>query len=179
MATWLAEPLARFRAIVEGAYPSVAVPGRSVPAGRFARATYRDDPASLAYTGTGFHRHYLVTFVGARDVPGAAANWRTGRVIKSVTLELRMGYVVEPDGREVRDGSCADEEAATMLGLEDAHTLEEALRWPDFWPGTSPAIAQIRPAADVAATVIVPRRRVLCTSRWELTLDFAPGATWT
>ena len=30
-----------------------------------------------------------------------------------------------------------------------------------------------------AKEVIVPRRRVLCTSRWELTLDFAPGATWT
>lgn len=178
MATWLSAPLARVRAIVEGAYPVSPVAGRSVTAGRFRRATYRGDVADPGWPGTGFHRHYLLTTESAGDVPGAAANWRTGRVLKRVVVELRVGYLVSPDAAVDRAGVCADEDAATQLGLEDAHELEEALRWPDFWAGTDPVLAQVRPAGDVTAAVVIPRARVLVSSRWELTLDFAPGRSW-
>lgn len=178
MATWLEEPLARVRAIVEGSYPSVAVPGRSVTAGRFLRSEYRGNPADPQWPGTDFHRRYLVTVASVRNVPGAAPNHRTGRVLKSVLVNVAMGYVVQPDGRHERDGSCPDEEAATQLGAEDAHELEEALSWPDFWAGTSPSIAQIRTAGDVTATVLVPRRRVLVVSQWDVTVDYAPGQVW-
>lgn len=178
MATWLAEPIARFRAIIEGTYPVSPVAGRSVTAGRIQRATYRDDPASLEWPGTDFHRRYLVTVAGVRNVAGAAPNHRTGRVIKSVLVNVAMGYVVQPDGRITRDGSCPDEEAATQLAAEDTHELEEALCWPDFWAGTTPAIVQIRLTADVTPAVIVPRRRVLVTSQWDVTVDYVPGQVW-
>lgn len=178
MATWLSAPLARVRAIVEGAYPSVAVSGRSVTAGRFRRATYRGDIADPGWPGTGFHRHYLLATESVSDVAGAAANWRTGRVLKRVVLELRVGYLVSPDATIERAGVCPDEDAATQLAHEDAHELEEALRWPDFWAGTDPAIAQVRPAGDATATVVIPRARVLLTTRWDVTVDFAPGQVW-
>lgn len=178
MSTWLAEPLARFRAIVEGTYPSVAVPGRSTTANRFRRSEYRGDPADPQWPGTDFHRRYLVTVAGVRNVAGAAPNHRTGRVLKGVLVNLVMGYVVQPDGRVDRGGSCPDEEAATQLGAEDAHELEEALSWPDFWAGTSPAIAQIRLAGDVTPAVVIPRRRVLVTSQWDVTVSYAPGQAW-
>ena len=178
MATWLDEPLGRFRAIVEGTYPSVAVSGRSTTAGRFVRSEYRGDPADPQWPGTDFHRRYLVTVKAVRNVPGAAPNNRTGRVLKSVLLEVSMGYIVQPDGRVDRGGSCPDEEAATQLGAEDAHELEEALTWADFWAGTSPAIAQIRLAGDVTPAVVIPRKRVLVTSQWDVTVDYAPGQVW-
>lgn len=179
MATWLDGPIGRVRAIIEGTYPASPVTGRSTTAGRFVRSTYRGDPGDLGWAGTGFHRAYLLTVTATRDLPGAAANWRTGRVLKSVTFEVRVGYVVQPDGQIERAGSCASEEAATMLGHEDAHELEEALRWPDFWAGTTPSISQIRPAGDVSTTLVIPRKRVFVTSRWDMTVDFAPGQTWT
>ena len=179
MSTWLAEPIARLREIIEGTYPTSPVTGRSTTAGRFVRATYRDDPSSPLWPGLGFHRAYLITVQSTRDLPGAAANWRTGRVLKGVTFDVRVGYIVQPDSREVADGSCPDEESATQLGHEDAHEIEEALRWPDFWAGTTPSISQIRPAGDVSTTLVLPRRRVFVTSRWDMTADFAPGQSWT
>jgi hypothetical protein len=179
VATWLAGPLSRFRAIVEGTYPASPVSGRSTTANRFKRSAYRGAPSDLGWPGADFHRRYLVTVAGVRNVAGAAPNHRTGRVLKSVLLELTMGYLVQPDGRVERAGACADEEAATQLGAEDAHELEEALSWPDFWAGTTPAIAQIRLAGDVTASVVVPRARVAVVSRWDLTVDYMPGQSWT
>lgn len=179
MATWLAGPLGRFRAIVEGTYPATPVSGRSTTANRFKRSEYRGAVADQGWTGVDFHRRYLVTVVGVRNVPGALPNHRTGRVLKSVLLELTMGYLVQPDGRVERVGACADEEAATQLGAEDAHELEEALSWPDFWAGTSPSISQIRLAGDVVPTVVVPRARVVTVSRWDMTVNYAPGQVWT
>lgn len=179
MSTWLAEPLARFKAIIEGTYPSSRVDGRSTTANRFKRAAYRGAPTDQGWPGVDFHRRYLVNVVSVRNVPGALPNHRTGRVLKSVLLELTMGYLVQPDGRVERVGACADEEAATQLGAEDAHELEEALSWPDFWAGTTPSIAQIRLAGDVVSTVVVPRARVTTVSRWDLTVDYAPGQSWT
>lgn len=178
MSTWLAQPLARLRAIIEGTYPSIAVAGRSTTAGRFLRSEYRGDPADPQWPGTDFHRRYLVTVAGVRNLAGAAPNHRTGRVLKSVLVNVAMGYVVQPDGRITRDGSCPDEEAATQLAAEDAHELEEALCWPDFWGGTAPAIAQIRLTSDVSPAVLVPRRRVLVTSQWDVTVDYVPGQVW-
>lgn len=179
MATWLAGPLGRFRAIVEGTYPATPVSGRSTTANRFKRSEYRGAPSDQGWTGVDFHRRYLVTVVGVRNVAGALPNHRTGRVLKSVLLELTMGYLVQPDGRVERVGACADEEAATQLGAEDAHELEEALSWPDFWAGTSPSISQIRLAGDVVPTVVVPRARVVTVSRWDMTVNYAPGQVWT
>ena len=175
MATWLAGPLARFRAIVEGTFPASPVAGRSTTANRFKRSEYRGDPADPQWPGADYHRRYLVTVAAVRNVPGAPPNSRTGRVLKSVLLEVAMGYIVQPDGRVDRGGSCPDEEAATQLAAEDAHELEEALTWPDFWAGTDPAIAQIRVAGDATPLVVIPRCRVVCTSRWDVTVDFAPG----
>lgn len=179
MATWLAAPLGRFRAIVEGTYPASPVAGRSTTAGRFRRSEYRGDPTDPAWPGVDFHRRYLVTVEATRNLPGMTPNHRTGRVLKSVLLRVAMGYLVQPDGRIERGGACADEEAATQLGAEDAHELEEALSWPDFWAGTAPGISQIRLAGDVAPAVVIPRKRVLVTSRWDVTIDYAPGQSWT
>lgn len=179
MSTWLAEPTARVRAIIDGSYPASPVTGRSVTAGRLVRAAYRGDPADLAWPGVGFHGSYLLITDVTRDRPGDPVNRRAGSARKEWLFTVRIGYIVQPDGREVSTGACADEDAATQLGHEDHHAIEEALRWPDFWGDTSPALSQVRPASDVTTSIVIPRRRVFVSAQYSATLSYAPGSTWT
>jgi hypothetical protein len=179
VATWLAEPIARVRAIIEGSYPVSPVAGRSVTAGRIQRATYRDDPASLEWVGVGFHRHYLLQTDETGDRDGDPVNRRAGAAREDWLFTVRIGYVVQPDARVVRDDSCVDEDAATQLGHEDFHAIREALRWPEFWGDTSPAISQIVPAGKVRTSIVIPRRRVFVSAQFAATLSYAPGSTWT
>jgi hypothetical protein len=179
VATWLAGPLGRVRAIIEGIYPASPVAGRSVTAGRFTRADYRGDPYDLNWPGPNFHNAYLLNVDESGDREGDPVNRRAGAAREEVLVTVRVGYVIAPDGRIARGGCCADEDTATQLGHEDHHALREALRWPAFWADTTPSIAQIRPVGRVATAIVVPRRRVYVSSRYTLTLSYAPGSTWT
>lgn len=179
MATWLEEPLARVRAIIEGSYPSVAVPGRSVTAGLIQRATYRDDPTNLQWPGVGFHRRYLLLTDETGDREGDPVNRRAGAAREDILFTVRIGYTVAPDGRIPDDNVCADEDAASQLGHEDMHAIREALRWPDFWGDCSPALSQVRPVGRVRTSIVVPRRRVFVSAQFSATLSYAPGSTWT
>jgi len=179
VSTWLAEPAGRIRALIEGSYPASPVSGRSVTPGMLQRATYRDDPNSPLWPGLGFHRAYLLLTDATRDRPGDPVNRRAGAARKEWLFTVRVGYIVQPDSREVAAGSCPDEDAATQLGHEDHHAIEEALRWPDFWGDTSPALSQVRPAGDVTTSIVIPRRRVFVSAQYSATLSYAPGTAWT
>lgn len=178
MATWLAGPIARVRAIIEGSYPATPVTGRSVTANLIQRATYRDDPADLQWAGTGFHRRYLLLTDETGDRDGDPVNRRAGAAREEWRFTVRIGYVVSPDGRITGTNVCADEDAATQLGHEDHHAIREALRWPAFWGSTTPEIAQIRPVGPVRTSIVIPRRRVFVSAQFSATLAYAPGSTW-
>ena len=179
MSTWLAEPVARVRAIIEGSYPASPVTGRSVTAGLIARATYRDDPADLQWPGLGFHRRYLLQTDETGDRDGDPVNRRAGAAREEWVFTVRIGYTVSPDGRIASTTACADEDAATQLGHEDHHAIREALRWPAFWGDLTPSVAQIRPVGRVRTTIVIPRRRVFVSAQFSATLSYAPGSTWT
>lgn len=174
----LTEPLARFRAIIEGAHPATPVTGRSVPAGRFAASTYRGDPADLAWTGLGWHRHYQTRVVSTGSLPGDPPNVHAGSMRLAAVVEVSMGYVVSPDAKTTTAQACATVDDATALAHSDWETLFQALAWPGFWPGTSPVIAGITSVDGARTSVVLPRRRIVCTSTWRLILSYAPGTTW-
>lgn len=179
MSTWLAEPIARVRAIIEGTYPASPVAGRSVTAGLLERATYRDDPANLQWAGIGFHRHYLLQTDESGDREGDPVNRRAGSAREDWLFTVRIGYTVAPDARLSSASACADEDAATQLGHEDHHAIREALRWPAFWGDCSPALSQVRPVGRVRTSIVIPRRRVFVSAQFAATLSYAPGSTWT
>lgn len=179
MSTWLAEPVTRVRALIEGAYPVVPISGRSVTAGLIARATYRDDPADLAWAGLGFHRRYLLLTDETGDRDGDPVNRRAGSAREEWAFTVRIGYAVSPDARLSGSSVCADEDAATQLGHEDHHAISEALRWPAFWGDTTPALSQLRRVGRVTTSIVIPRKRVFVSCRWTATLSYAPGSTWT
>lgn len=179
MSTWLAEPVARVRAIIEGSYPSTPVTGRSVTADLIKRATYRDDPTDLQWAGIGFHRRYLLLTDESGDRDGDPVNRRAGAAREEWVFTVRIGYTIAPDGRTASSTACADEDAATQLGHEDMHAIREALRWPAFWGDCTPSIAQVRPVARVRTSIVIPRRRVFVSAQFSATLGYAPGSTWT
>lgn len=179
MSTWLAEPVARVRAIIEGSYPVTPVAGRSVTAGLIQRATYRDDPADLQWPGTGFHRRYLLQTDETGDRDGDPVNRRAGAAREEWVFTVRIGYTISPDGRIASASACADEDAATQLGHEDMHAIREALRWSAFWADCSPALSQVRPVGRVRTSIVIQRRRVFVSSQFSATLSYVPGSTWT
>lgn len=176
---FLTQPLARIRAIIEGSYPATAVTGRSVPVGMFSRSKYRGDLGDLAFPGTEFHRRYQIATRETRERPGDPPNVRAGAVRKVVVIEVSTGYLVSPDGQISSARACATVDEATELGHSDHELLSEAFRWPGFWTGTLPSIAQIRPEGSVVTSAVIPRARILVTSTWAITLSYAPGTVWT
>lgn len=178
MSTFLAQPVARVRALIEGSYPSTAVPGRSVTAGLLRVATYRGDPGDLQWAGEDFHRCYLLLTDETGDRDGDPVNRRAGQAREDWLFTVRIGYTVAPDGRFSSDVSCADEDAATQLGHEDMHAIREALRWPAFWGDCTPALSQMRPVGKVRTTIVIPRKRVFVSAQFAATLSYAPGSTW-
>lgn len=175
---FLTAPLARLRAIIEGSHPTVAVTGRSVPAGTLRRAVYKDDPADLEWVGIGFHRSYRLAVETTRERDGDRPNIRAGAQRKVIVVELAIGYMVSPDSPTASATVCASVEDATLLGHSDHELVAQAFRWPDFWPGTSPSIVQLRPEGDVTTSVVIPRKRVIVSARWAMTLSYAPGTAW-
>lgn len=169
---------ARLRAIIEGAYPASPVTGRSVPSGTFHAATYKGDPSDLEWPGIGFHRSYTLTYVTTRERGGDPPNSHAGSQRKAAVFELALNYQASPDAPVAGSTVSASIEAATLLGHSDHEMVAQAFRHPDFWPGTSPVIAQIRPEGDVVSSIVVSRRRLQVTARWAVTLSYAPGTVW-
>lgn len=174
----LSEPLDRFRGVIEGAYPSTPVTGRSVPAGTFAASTYRGDPSDLGWTGLGWHRHYQLTVKGSGALPGDPPNVHAGQMRLAVLVELSMGYTVSPDAKTTTAQACATVDDATALAHSDWETIFQALAFPGFWGGTSPAIVGLTSVDGARTSIVIPRRRIVCTSTWRLILSYAPGTVW-
>lgn len=175
---FLTEPLGRLDALILGEYPDVAVPGRSVPAGTFRRATYRGDPADLGWVGTGWHRCFARRVLSSGDNGADPPNVRAGAQRRRVLVEVSLGYEISPDATTSRTTVCATVDEATALGHSDHELLAQALRWPGFWPGTAPSIVRLEPAGDVTTSVVIPRRRIVVAAQWSITLAYAPGTVW-
>ncbi|HEX4931774.1 MAG TPA: hypothetical protein VFV33_01265 [Gemmatimonadaceae bacterium] len=175
--TFLSQPAARLRALIEGTYPVVPVTGRSVPAGTLTRAKYRGPIGDTTFAGGDQHASYTLTLVESGDVDADPPNSHAGSQRRFVVYEVTLTYLVQPDGRITRSTACASEEDAADLGHETMEAIGQALRYPLFWAGTSPAIASVRQLGP-AVTTTIPRQRVQVSARWRVLLSYAPGTDW-
>jgi len=175
---FLTEPLARVGAIVEGAHPSTAVPGRSVPAGRHHATRLHGDLRDAAFPGAHFNRGYDLAVVGSRNVPGDPPNRRAGSQRRIVVVEIAIGYLTSRDAPRVGAGVASTLYDATLTAHSDHEDIAQALGWPGFWSGTSPAIVGAVPEGDVQTVVVAPQARIVVAARWALTLSYPPGMVW-
>jgi hypothetical protein len=174
----LTEPLARVGAIVEGAYPSTPVSGRSVPEGRHRSTRLHGDLRDPQFPGAHFNRGYDLAVVSSGNVPGDPPNRNAGSKRRRVVVEVAIGYLIARDApRAAGAGSTLYD--ATMTAHSDHEQIAEALGWSAFWGGTSPAIVGAVPDGDVQTVVVVPQARIVVAARWALTLSYPPGTVWT
>lgn len=170
---WLTEPLAHVKALIEGSEPATPVTGRSVPADTFTARRIQGDLASPQFPGNLFHRAFDFVVEASGGVAGDPPNVHAGSMRRRAVVLLRIGYL---DGE---DAPVATTEipyyTPSETGHDDHETIEQALRYPAFWGGSTPAIVSLLPLGDATTQVIVPHERFLVVRRWELVVEYAPG----
>lgn len=170
---WLSEPLARVKALIGGTYPVTPVTGRSVPAETFVARRVQGDLASPNFPGNLFHRAFDFVVEASGGVPGDPPNVHAGSMRRRAVVLLRIGYLDGENAPVAGDEIPYYTPSAT--GHDDHEAIEQALRYPAFWGGTTPAIVGLIPLGDATTQVIVPHERFLVVRRWEITCTYAPG----
>lgn len=177
MGLWT-EPLARLAAIIEGAYPSPAVTGRTVTTAFHATRLHGDleDPA---FPVSQFHRGYrlILERTGYAD-PDTAQNPRAGQVRKRGTLLLSIGYLFGRRPPGPHTAALTATSADAHQGHDDHEEIEAALIYPGNRGSTSPTIYTIRRVEDAVARVIVPHERLLVETRYVVEIAYQPGTVW-
>lgn len=169
---------ARLAAIVEGAYPVVPVSGRSVPAARHKPARLHGNLRNDQFPGAHFHRAYDLDVDTSGRVPGDPPNVRAGAQRKNLIFRVDIGCHISRDAPSIAAGAGGALYSPTVLAHSDHEDIEQALSFPEFWSGVSPAIVGIVPAGDVSNEVIVEQARIVVSRLYRVTLNYAPGTAW-
>ena len=176
--TWLASPLARIAAIIEGAYPDPPVAGRSVPAGTFKPSLLHGDLRDAAFPGAHYQRAYNLVVEDSGDAPDDPPNLRAGSMRATFTLRVDVGYIIGRDAPRLAAGEAGTLLDPSALGHSDHEAIRQALAWAGNWSGTTPEIVGLLPRkGDRARTeTIAPVARIIVSRRYDLLLSFAPGS---
>lgn len=174
--------LARLQAIVEGSYPVTPVTGRSIATTRFRLAKTSGGLSDPGYPIEDFHRRYELVDRGFRR--GEPLNARSGFARRVHLFDLNVGYVYGfgGPGTGVTSTTGIASRVAEDLSGDDAHALEQALTWPDFW-GTlnaSPLLSIYGIAIpESVPEVLIAGRRLLRRTRLEVGVSYVPGGVYT
>lgn len=132
--SWQSLLLQRLEAIVDGTTPADGVSGRSIAANTFKRARVSGDLLAAEYPAEHFHRAYQFEdkgFAPSDDARGV--NARAGQCRRRVRIDLLVGYLGGHGAPGTAGAAGHGPRATETLSGADAHLLEQALTWPDFW----------------------------------------------
>lgn len=172
--TWLEEPLARFRAIVEGTYTAGGIM-LSAP-GTFKSTRLHGDLADPEFPAAHFHRGYEVLPLASGRMDPETAQSHCGPVRRSARVSLRIGYAFGKDHPLAHSAGVTSLGVALELAHGDHEKLEYVLSHPRNWSGCTPTVCAIlRKPGDVVSEVLDPLGRVLVSAEYDVLVSYQAG----
>lgn len=176
---WTKEPLARFRALVEGTYPAapVAHVDRWIPRGTYHSVALHvalDDPE---FPAAQFQGAYDILPESSGHVSGDI-NPRAGQSFRVLRVSLSLGYLFGQDAALVPSLGIVGRETAAQNGHDAHEAIEQVLRFDRNRGGTTPAITSIRLAGQAQTLVSGRLERLIVRAPYEIQVSYAPGTVF-
>ena len=171
--TWLEQPLARFRGIVEGSYVTggvvIATPGT------FKSTRLHGDLDDEEFPLAHFHRGYdcVVGSSSWMEPEGAQSHCATVRRVAEVVL--RVGYLFGRDHPLAHSLGVTSRGVASELGHADHEKLERVLSHPKNWGGCTPQVCAILRAGPVQTAVLEGLSRLIVSAPYRVLVAYAAG----
>lgn len=180
--TWQSLLFARLEAIVDGTTPADGVSGRSITPGTFVKAKVYGDLLAPEYPAEHLHRAYQLVDMGfAPTDDQRGVNARAGQCRRHVRVDLIVGYVGGRGAPGTTGAAGHGPHVTEALSGADAHLLEQALTWPDFW-GTlnaSPALGLFSVGlVESRPEWLVRGQRLVRRTTLDVGVAYVPGATY-